>query len=349
MQFTHYQKRGIYPSAHPDIIPAILEISRGAGVPDISMYCLQVGGIGRHKTGHACDFQGGLRKDARYPQSVLAHQSIAHYTLLNWKRLRVRYMAWNGYEYLNGGRQRKQTKNYGGTDPFHKNHVHVDFEYGPIPGARPNIPIGASLSQDPNPATAQRYYTRAIDGVPGYYTYLAVQRFLADRGFFTGAQNGQATPAMWVGLQNFLNFIGHLSGPRPGEPTSAAAAGLQRWLISTGHYKAAITSRWDRATWTAFQTYLAYASKSTRVYTTTGGTVTTDPPYEQSYEPLPANTQRKKGFLMALSDKQQADVYKQTMNISAATRRSEDREREMLTLQAQQSQILLDILAAVSP
>lgn len=145
---TKYQKGGIYPWANTRIIPALKEIARAVGAPDVLISSYQSRGVGLHKTGEAADFQAGLR-GSKNVDAIELHNRIAKYALENWVRLRIRYMAWDGYEYGGswGGpeRKRKQTTNYGGTDPWHKNHVHIDFLPGNIPGANPNIKIGAAL------------------------------------------------------------------------------------------------------------------------------------------------------------------------------------------------------------
>lgn len=152
-----YQKAGIYPWAHPDIVPAITEISRAVGLPGIAMSCYQPGGVGAHRTGHACDFQAGWATDDRY-DSWEAHQRLAKYILQNWDRLRVRYTAWDGVEYGGawGGPERRRPQVWEpwhktASDPWHKSHVHVDFVPGPIPGANPQIEVGAGLPTLPTP------------------------------------------------------------------------------------------------------------------------------------------------------------------------------------------------------
>lgn len=343
MAFSGYSSKGIYPWAHADIVPAITEISRGAGVPGISMYCYQPNGVGHHKTGRAADIQAGSVANAKY-----IHATIAFYILQNWKRLRVRYMAWNGYEYVETTRARQQTKNYGGTDPFHKRHVHVDFYPGSIPGANPNVAIGGGLIGNPDPAVSTKYYIGVVDGVPDELTYFAMQRFLKDRGFYRGTINGTSNHIMWEGLQLFLRYIRHQTGPATAGPTLDAGRGLQRWLTKTGHYKGPINGLWNSTTWRAFQTYLSYATPSTIVYIESGGMVESTGPTDQSFTPNTSNTAKKDGFLVSLSNAQQAQVYKQTMNISAAVNRNEQRNKEMLQVLAQQSEILLGILAQVS-
>lgn len=157
--FSYYQKIGIYPRdrTHPRIIPAITEISRAVGAPDVAMSTYQATGVGLHKTGEACDFQAGnIQKfPHRYQEARDIHNMIAKYVLKNWERLNVRYMAWDGWEYGGswGGpeRKRKQATSYGGSDPWHQHHVHVDFKPGNIPNANPGIAIGAALAPTPKP------------------------------------------------------------------------------------------------------------------------------------------------------------------------------------------------------
>ena len=344
MAYTGYPTRGIYLWAHTNIIPAITEISRGAGAPGINMYCYQPGGIGKHKTGEACDFQAGGAA-----QAWNIHNSIAAYALNNWSRLRVRYVAWNGYEYVNGpDRKRKQVKNYGGTDPFHRRHVHVDFNPGAIPGAVPGIAVGGgNVSHSGGKSSGSKYYTRAIDGVPGYYTYVALQQFLADREFYSRVVDGVAGTYMWTGYQNFLKFLGYYGGTPLGYKDKTSARGTQQWLKKSGHYKGTVTANWDKATWRALQTFLTYAHSGTKVYVNKDGQPKPTPPADQKYPPSKAPAAKKTGILMALTDKQQRQVHTQVMNISAATNRSEQREREMLTALTQQNQILLNILNAL--
>ena len=154
MQFTNYQRGGIYTSVHPRIVPAIVEISRAVGVPDVAMSCLQPRGVGLHKTGEACDFQAGnaAKYGDRYRDAYQVHTQIAKYILKNWERLKVRYMAWDGTEWggsdANKNRVRKQKWEPWHTtasDPWHKVHVHVDFHPGQI-SANPTIALGAAFA-----------------------------------------------------------------------------------------------------------------------------------------------------------------------------------------------------------
>lgn len=340
MAYSGYPTRGIYPSAHPRIVPAVTEISRGAGAPGINAYCRQPGGIGLHKTGEAADFQAGGA-----PQAWNIHNSIATYGLNNWSRLKVRYIAWNGWEYINGPtRKRKQVKNYGGTDPFHKRHTHIDFLPGNIPGAVPGIAVGGGMVKNPSPTSSAKYYTRDIDGKPGYYTYMALQRFLADRGFYSRAIDGSAGAHTWTAYQNFLKFLNYYPGTPLGYMDKTSARGTQQWLTKSGHYKGRVTANWDNATWRALQTFLTYAHAGTKVYVNTDGQPKPPPPADQKYPADKAPAGKKDTVFMALTDKQQRQIHTQTMNISAATNRSEQREREMLTVLAQQNQLLLNIL-----
>lgn len=346
MAFTDYQKRGIYPWAHSRVIPAITEISRGAGAPGINAFCYQPSGVGAHKTGEAADFQAGTSSS----QAKAIHQAIANYVLANWTRLRVRYMAWNGYEYVNAPRARKQTRNYGGTDPFHQRHVHVDFLPGAIPGANPNVPIGGGLTTNPNPIDSSRYYNGPINGKPDRNTFIGIQRFLADRNYYGGPISGSPTAGLWTGLQNLLKFLGYYAGAPTDTLDSRTATALQSWLKTTGHYRSTTSGVWNATTWRAFQTFLTYSHYGTIIYTRASSTSAPVPvpASGQNYPPNQAPNPKKAGIFMSLSDKQQADIYKQTMNISAATRRSEDRERETLTVLAQQNEILMNILTALT-
>lgn len=345
--FSGYQQRGIYPWAHSRIVPAITEISRAAGLPGVNMFCYQPNSIGAHLTGEACDFQAG-RRDS-YVHSYAAHQSIARYVLQPsvWNRLKVRYVSWDGWEYINTPtNSRRQIKNYGGTDPWHKNHVHVEFKPGSIPGAIPNIAIGGGTTPPPSP-TSRNYYTTAykLDGVPGRYTFMALQRFLADRGYYTRVVDGVAGPYTWTAYQKFLIYMKHYSSSPTGTQDKSSARGTQQWQKRTGYYRHNITSNWDKNTWLALQTYLRYAHKDTKVYPYQPNSSTPAPaePKPPTKAPSP-----QKGFLMALTDSEQKQVHKQTMNISAATSRSEQRERDMLTTLQQQNDLLLSILDSVN-
>ena len=351
--FSGYQKRGIYPSAHPRIVNAITEISRAAGLPGINMYCYQPRGVGRHKTGEACDFQAGSR--SRYAHSVAAHESIARYVLQPsvWKRLKIRYVAWNGWEYINTpGNARRQPRNYGGTDPWHRNHIHVDFKPGSIPGAIPNIPIGGGTTPPPS-STSKYYYPSAykLDGVPGSATYTALQRFLADRKYYSGTPNGQSDSKMWTAYQKFLIYMNHYPSSTPlGYQDKSSARGTQQWQKRSGYYKHNITANWDKNTWKALQTYLRYAHSGTKVYPyqppTPSNPKPTPPPPEPK-PPVKAPTPQE-GFLMALTNTQQKKVAEDVNKIKMATGRSEGRERDMLTSLQQQNDLLLSILDAVN-
>lgn len=321
---TKYQKGGIYPWAHARIIPAIKEITRAVGTPDVLVSAYQSRGVGLHKTGEAADFQAGLR-GSKNVDAVALHNRIAKYGLENWDRLRIRYMAWDGYEYGGswGGpeRKRKQTTNYGGTDPWHKNHVHIDFLPGNIPGANPHIEIGSAISgSKPN---TKNYYLGVIDGVDGPATYTATQRFLQDRGFYPADKyvvDGIAGEATWTELQKFLKSIGYF-GPKPsGKKDMTTARAMQQWLTNTGHYKGSIAAKpqWTKETWKAWQRYLKYAHKDTKVSSAPKPT------------PKPTPTPKKDDFLMALTDKEQKSLLTDNRKLKTATERNERRMEEML-------------------
>lgn len=147
-KFSKYQKGGIYPWANDRIIPAVKEIVRAVGVPDVLVSSYQPNGVGLHRTGEAADFQAGKMGSRLFPDGKRVHQAIADYAIANWTRLRIRYMAWNGWEYGGswGGPERKRRQVYepwhkNASDPWHKNHVHIDFLPGKIPGAKPDIAI----------------------------------------------------------------------------------------------------------------------------------------------------------------------------------------------------------------
>lgn len=53
--------------------------------------------------------------------------------------------------------------------------------------------------------------------------------------------------------------------------------------------------------------------------------------------------------MTSLTDRQQEQIYKQTMNISAARKRSEVREEEMLHALLQRTELLYGILTRIEP
>lgn len=321
---TKYQKGGIYPWAKDRIIPALKEITRAVGAPDVLISCYQVKGVGLHKTGEAADFQAGLR-GSKNVDAIDLHNRIAKYALENWDRLNIRYMAWDGYEYGGswGGpeRKRKQTTNYGGTDPWHKNHVHIDFLPGDIPGAKPHIEIGSAISgSEPN---TKNYYLPAIDGVPGPGTYTGTQRFLRDRGFYPADKyvvDGIGGVGTWTELQKFLKKLGYFDPKPSGKKDMTTARAMQKWLTNTGHFKGKITAKpqWTKETWKAWQRYLKYAHKDTKV--------TPAPKSTSKAKPTP----KKDDFLMALTDKEQQSLLDDNRKLKTATERNERRMEEML-------------------
>lgn len=315
------------------------------------MYCLQTRGVGLHKSGEACDFQAGAR--SRYSQSVAVHQSIANYTLANWARLRVRYMAWNGYEWLGNASRRRQVKNYGGSDPFHQNHVHVDFLPGSIPGANPSVPIGGGGSPaTPPPSTTPGvngvYYTGAKNGSTNAAMWRGWQFFLNHRGYYGPQPNSKPDATLWKAVQEFLRDYGYYTASSiTSRQDSETGKAVQRWLKRTNNYTGSINGSWNTATWTALQKYLSYATIQTGTATASSNT---DAPAQTGPTPTPppATTTKKDGPFMALSNAQQASMYKQTMNISAAVNRNEQRGKSLLTMINQTNEILLGILAQLS-
>lgn len=165
----NFQRGGLYtiPSGNVALLSnaakADTEIVRALNIPSV----LRLGsnlsntGIGRHKTRLAVDYQGGK------PNNIL-HQAIVDYVLdpKNWIRLNLRYVAFNGWEYIaprKGAMWSKRVQPwYGGDDPWHKNHVHVDWWDNTPNGANPNISLGSAFQ----------------NVVPGVSTY--VQKMLDD-------------------------------------------------------------------------------------------------------------------------------------------------------------------------
>lgn len=325
MTFKYYQKIGIYPlnQTHPRIIPAITEISRAAGAPGVAMSTYQAKGVGLHRTGEAVDFQAGnaQKYGSRYRDATAIHNEIAKYVLANWKRLKVRYMAWNGYEYGGswGGpeRKRKQATNYGGSDPWHQHHVHVDFKPGAIK-ANPGIAVGSALKTAPKPS--KYYYTGDITGSPNTQTYLAMQRFLADRRYYDRQLDGQPGLYTWLGFQKFLKKLGYFTPEPSGVQDLTTARALQAWLTNAGHYNGPVGVAWTKDTWKAWQTYLRWAHK---------GTPVTPKASPKPTKPTP-KPEPEKEFLMALSDFEQKKLAEDVNKTKMAMGRSEDRERAML-------------------
>ena len=327
--FNFYQKIGIYPisQTHPRIIPAITEISRAVGAPGMAMSTYQARGVGLHKTGEACDFQAGnaQKYGNRYRDATAIHNEIAKYVLANWKRLKVRYMAWNGKEWGGswGGpeRERKQTTNYGGSDPWHQHHVHVDFKPGVIK-AKPGIAIGSAITPKPSqpstPKPSKYYYTGDITGSPNQQTYGATQRFLSDRGYYDRVIDNQPGLYTWLGFQKFLKKLGYFTPEPSGVQDLTTARALQAWLTNAGHYNGPIGVAWTKDTWKAWQTYLRWAHKGTPVTPKPAPT------------PKPTPTPKKEEFLMALSDYEQKKLASDVNKTKMAAGRSEERERAML-------------------
>lgn len=332
--FSYYQKIGIYPRNRtaPRIIPAITEISRAVGAPGVAMSTYQAKGVGLHKTGEACDFQAGnARKYGnQYRDALTIHNEIAKYVLANWERLNIRYMAWNGKEWGGswGGpeRERRQAQNYGGSDPWHQHHVHIDFKPGSIPGAKPGITVGIARMAPAKPTpTSKNYYPTdyKIDSEPGPALFTAVQRFLSDRGYYKRAIDGIPGTYMWTGFQEFLKDMGHF-GPKPsGKQDMTTARAVQQWLTRSGHFKDKIVAKpsWTKNTWRALQQYMRYAHKDTKTYPLTP---------EPAPKPTPKPKPESKDPLMALTDKQQQSLLDDNRKIKTAIERNERRSEEML-------------------
>ena len=188
MAFTNFQRCGLLdPQGKAGRLTrthATL-ISEAAGAPGVRMQLTP--GVAQHKHGLAVDFQAGRGND-------VVHQAIADVVLANWDALGVRYMAWGGKEWGGswGGkdRVRPQTTNYGGSDPFHRNHVHVDFYASTkvltsLPSMKPgtSAPAGPSKAvramladlDYPDVRTAQTDLGLVVDGVAGPITTRALE------------------------------------------------------------------------------------------------------------------------------------------------------------------------------
>ena len=188
MAFTNFQRGGLLdPQGKAGRLTrthATL-ISEAAGAPGVRMQLTP--GVAQHRHGLAVDFQAGRGND-------VVHQAIADVVLANWEALGVRYMAWGGKEWGGswGGkdRVRPQTTNYGGSDPFHKNHVHVDFYASTkvltsLPSMKPGTSAPAAPSKAvlamladldyPDVRTAQTDLGLVVDGVAGPITIKALE------------------------------------------------------------------------------------------------------------------------------------------------------------------------------
>lgn len=365
MSFQFYQRMGIYPWAHKRVIPAITEISRAVGAPGVAMSCFQPTGIGLHKTGEACDFQAGnaVKYGSKYRDAKAVHNEIAKYVLANWDRLNVRYMAWDKYEYGGawGGPERKRKQPYyGGSDPWHEHHVHVDFKPGAISGARPDIRIGAGIAGSVGSGVdlkSKHYYTGKIDSKQGTMFYGALQRFLRDRGYYPASKyviDGIAGSATWTEFQKFLKDLGYF-GPKPsGVQDMTTARAVQQWQTNTGHYKGKITATWTSATWECLQRYLSYAHKGTKVYKRKVSSPAPKPSPKPSPKPAP-KPEPKKGFPMALTDAEQKQLLKDNKEfrndnrkMKTAIQRNEERLSDTLDLLAQLAEAQAEVVEALT-
>lgn len=223
---------------------------------------------------------------------------------------------------------------HGDTDPGRRTDPGAQFDWDYF-FARINHHLGKTQSPSkptpskPQPLLSKFYYPSAhyvIDGKPGPATYTAVQRFLSDRGFYKRVIDGDAGTYTWTALQEFLKTLGYF-GPAPtGKQDMTTARALQQWLKNTGHYKAAITAKpkWDINTWKAFQTYLRYAHKDTKVYKR---------PTASDFKPAtPPTLPTQKDPLMALTDKEQKSLLTDNRKMKTAIERNERRLEAILDI-----------------
>ena len=115
-----------------------------------------------------------------------------------------------------------------------------------------------------NSATGQRggasapYYTRAIDGnVSGIYTGLALQRFLADGGFYDREIDGHWGAETNRAVQRWLSSLGAYDRAIDGVWGPETVKGLQRVLAGAGFYDRAIDGVWGPYTKKGLQRLLA--------------------------------------------------------------------------------------------
>ena len=228
---------------------------------------------------------------------------------------------------------------HGDTDPGRRTDPGAQFDWTYFFN-RINHHLGKSGSTPTKPVTAQPqpllskfYYPSAyyvIDGIDGPATITGLQRFLSDRGYYKRVIDGIAGSYTWTALQEFLSDLGYF-GPKPsGKQDMTTARALQQWLTSNGSYKQPVAAKpkWDKATWSAFQTYLRYAHKGTKVYKRKP---TTD--FKPTTPPKPAPTlPTPKGPLMALTDKEQQSLLDDNRKMKTAIERNERRLEEVLAL-----------------
>ena len=105
------------------------------------------------------------------------------------------------------------------------------------------------------------YYARVVDGVPGPYTYAALQQFLADRKYYDRVIDGQAGSYTWKGLQQFLADRGLYDRVIDGRPGHYTWTGVQKFLQKNGWYKRVIDGQPGYYTYRAMQDYLARRTK----------------------------------------------------------------------------------------
>ena len=107
------------------------------------------------------------------------------------------------------------------------------------------------------------YYADSIDGNVGALTAYALQRFLADQGFFDpkdiDSDWGDETTKRFQEFLKKRGFPGPIDGKlRDGTDTTASTKACQRWLSWVGHPPVAgVDGKWGRRTVEALQGFLA--------------------------------------------------------------------------------------------
>ena len=108
--------------------------------------------------------------------------------------------------------------------------------YGITPGSAPAVVVNTA-----NAESVGSYYTRAIDGdISGFYSGYAMQRFLADHGYYTRELDGHWGAETTKGLQRWLSGLGTYTREIDGEMGPLTVKALQASLTTLGLYDRAV-------------------------------------------------------------------------------------------------------------
>ena len=108
--------------------------------------------------------------------------------------------------------------------------------HGITPGSAPAVVVNTA-----NTESVGSYYTRAIDGdISGFYSGYAMQRFLADRGYYTRELDGHWGAETTKGLQRWLSGLGTYTREIDGEMGPLTVKALQASLTTLGLYDRAV-------------------------------------------------------------------------------------------------------------